>query len=157
MITYVLYTLYFSDQDQKNIIDKLANFVARNGEKFEEMTKSKQKDNPKFSFLFGGEYFNYYKWKVSVEIGKLFCCSLAMQLSLSCPNRGSAGIPRGYWRFQKCLSIIPNQLLFKRQLKIAMHFQKIFLYPAILCIYCFKRTCLTLKQICLRRSLQGTN
>lgn len=36
------------------------------------MTKSKQKDNPKFSFLFGGEYFNYYKWKVSSEVGKLF-------------------------------------------------------------------------------------
>lgn len=45
--------------------------MARNGTKFEEMTKSKQKDNPKFSFLFGGEYFNYYKWKVSLEVGKL--------------------------------------------------------------------------------------
>jgi calcium homeostasis ER protein len=48
----------------------LANFVARNGTKFEEMTKTKQKDNPKFSFLFGGDYFNYYKWRVSVEVGK---------------------------------------------------------------------------------------
>jgi calcium homeostasis ER protein len=62
--------LFPSDQELKNIIDKLANFVARNGTKFEEMTKTKQKDNPKFSFLFGGDYFNYYKWRVSVEIGK---------------------------------------------------------------------------------------
>ena len=34
------------------------------------MTKEKQKGNPKFAFLFGGEYYNYYRWKVSFEIGK---------------------------------------------------------------------------------------
>lgn len=55
------------DEEQRNIIDKLANFVARNGPKFEDLTKSKQKDNPKFSFLFGGDYHEYYKWKVSLE------------------------------------------------------------------------------------------
>ena len=60
----------FKDQDQKNIIDKLANFVARNGSKFEDMTKEKQKGNPKFAFLFSGEHYNYYRWKVSFEIGK---------------------------------------------------------------------------------------
>ena len=27
----------------------------------------KQRDNPKFSFLFGGEHYNYYKWKVAQE------------------------------------------------------------------------------------------
>ena len=43
----------FSDQELRNIIDKLAQFVARNGPEFEQMTKNKQKDNPKFSFLFG--------------------------------------------------------------------------------------------------------
>ncbi|KAK2554581.1 Calcium homeostasis endoplasmic reticulum protein [Acropora cervicornis] len=58
------------DQEQKNIIDKLANFVARNGSKFEEMTKEKQKGNPKFAFLFSGEYYNYYRWKVSFEIAQ---------------------------------------------------------------------------------------
>ncbi|KAK7501152.1 hypothetical protein BaRGS_00007637 [Batillaria attramentaria] len=50
-----------------NIIDKLANFVARNGPEFEQMTKQKQRDNPKFGFLFGGEYFNYYQYKVTTE------------------------------------------------------------------------------------------
>ncbi|CAH1774373.1 unnamed protein product [Owenia fusiformis] len=55
------------DPDLKNIIDKLANFVARNGAEFEQMTKSKQKDNPKFSFLFGGEHYNYYQFKVTTE------------------------------------------------------------------------------------------
>ncbi|XP_069162329.1 calcium homeostasis endoplasmic reticulum protein isoform X2 [Procambarus clarkii] len=55
------------DQELKNIIDKLAQFVARNGPEFEQMTKTKQKENPKFSFLFGGEFFNYYQYKVTTE------------------------------------------------------------------------------------------
>lgn len=61
--------LYFlvADQELRNVIDKLAQFVARNGPEFEKMTMEKQKDNPKFSFLFGGEYFSYYKCKLSME------------------------------------------------------------------------------------------
>lgn len=55
------------DPEQRNIIDKLANFVARNGPKFEDLTKTKQKDNPRFGFLFGGDYHEYYKWKVKLE------------------------------------------------------------------------------------------
>ena len=58
---------FLSVAEIKNIIDKLAQFVARNGPEFETMTKQKQKDNPKFSFLFGGEYFNYYQYKVTTE------------------------------------------------------------------------------------------
>ena len=61
-----------ADLELKNIIDKLANFVARNGPEFEQMTKQKQKDNPKFSFLFCGEYYNYYQYRVTTEqAGKL--------------------------------------------------------------------------------------
>lgn len=59
--------IYFVDNELRKIIDKLAQFVARNGPEFEQMTKNKQKDNPKFSFLFGGEYFNYYQYKVTTE------------------------------------------------------------------------------------------
>ncbi|ESN94818.1 hypothetical protein HELRODRAFT_180170 [Helobdella robusta] len=55
------------DSEMKNIIDKLANFVARNGPEFEQMTKQKQKDNPKFSFLFSGEFNGYYQYRVSTE------------------------------------------------------------------------------------------
>ena len=51
----------------RNIIDKLANFVARNGPEFEQMTQEKQRDNPKFFFLFGGEFNAYYRWKVASE------------------------------------------------------------------------------------------
>lgn len=57
----------FLDIDLKNIIDKLAQFVARNGPEFEQMTKNKQKGNPKFQFLYGGEYYNYYQYKVASE------------------------------------------------------------------------------------------
>uniref|UniRef100_A0A1B6G4R8 Calcium homeostasis endoplasmic reticulum protein n=1 Tax=Cuerna arida TaxID=1464854 RepID=A0A1B6G4R8_9HEMI len=55
------------DIELRNIIDKLAKFVARNGPDFEQMTKNKQKGNAKFSFLFGGEHFNYYQYKVTTE------------------------------------------------------------------------------------------
>uniref|UniRef100_A0A8C5FYN3 Calcium homeostasis endoplasmic reticulum protein n=1 Tax=Gouania willdenowi TaxID=441366 RepID=A0A8C5FYN3_GOUWI len=51
----------------RNVIDKLAQFVARNGPEFEKMTMEKQKDNPKFSFLFGGDYFSYYKCRLAME------------------------------------------------------------------------------------------
>jgi len=56
----------------KNIIDKLANFVARNGIAFEKMTKDKQKNNPKFAFLFGGQHFNYYQYRLTTEQQRKF-------------------------------------------------------------------------------------
>ena len=55
------------DPELKNIIDKLASFVSRNGPEFENVTKEKQQDNPKFSFLFGGPNYNYYQYRLSVE------------------------------------------------------------------------------------------
>jgi len=37
------------------------------------MTMEKQRSNPKFVFLFGGEYNLYYRWKVTSEqAGKRF-------------------------------------------------------------------------------------
>ena len=56
-----------ADPEIKNIIDKLSNFVARNGYEFENVTKLKQKDNPKFRFLFGEEYHDYYQYMVGLE------------------------------------------------------------------------------------------
>ena len=55
------------DVEIRNIIDKLASFVARNGPEFEAMTKKKQENNPKFSFLYGGENYHYYTYKVTIE------------------------------------------------------------------------------------------
>lgn len=59
--------LLILDHELRTIIDKLAVFVARNGPDFEQMTKTKQKDNPKFEFLFGGRHFDYYLYKVTNE------------------------------------------------------------------------------------------
>ncbi|CAG0886378.1 unnamed protein product [Cyprideis torosa] len=55
------------DPDVRNVIEKLAQFVARNGPEFEAMTKEKQRGNPKFSFLFGGENNAYYTFRVDME------------------------------------------------------------------------------------------
>lgn len=55
------------DTGLQNIIDKLAEFVARNGPEFETITKAKQQSNPRFSFLFGGDFYQYYQWRVSAE------------------------------------------------------------------------------------------
>lgn len=55
------------DSSLRNIIDKLAEFVARNGKEFENITKAKQQGNPRFGFLFGGEYNQYYQWRVKAE------------------------------------------------------------------------------------------
>ncbi|XP_061389593.1 calcium homeostasis endoplasmic reticulum protein [Musca vetustissima] len=55
------------DASLRNIIDKLAEFVARNGPEFEMITKQKQQNNPKFEFLYGGEYAAYYQYRVQAE------------------------------------------------------------------------------------------
>lgn len=48
-----------------NIIDKLAQFVARNGKEFEQMTLLKQMNNSKFDFLRPGEqFYDYYQYKL---------------------------------------------------------------------------------------------
>lgn len=53
------------DINLMNIIDKLAQFVARNGKEFEQMTLHKQKENQKFSFLKpNDEFFEYYQYKL---------------------------------------------------------------------------------------------
>lgn len=48
-----------------NIIDKLAEFVARNGPEFEQMTKIKKQNDEKFAFLqSGSEFYQYYQFRV---------------------------------------------------------------------------------------------
>ncbi|RDD42226.1 Calcium homeostasis endoplasmic reticulum protein [Trichoplax sp. H2] len=64
------------DPEQRNIIIKLANFVARNGPEFEEMTKNKQRGNPKFSFLFGGPQHDFYNRCVAEERANMKAQSL---------------------------------------------------------------------------------
>jgi len=43
----------------------MADYVVRNGPKFEDVLKEKQKDNPKFGFLYeGSKYYDYYKFRI---------------------------------------------------------------------------------------------
>ncbi|XP_076067549.1 splicing factor 3a subunit 1 [Oratosquilla oratoria] len=50
----------------RNIVDKTANFVARNGPEFEARIRQNEQNNPKFNFLNPGDpYHAYYQHKVS--------------------------------------------------------------------------------------------
>ncbi|XP_017080873.1 calcium homeostasis endoplasmic reticulum protein [Drosophila eugracilis] len=68
------------DASLRNIIDKLAEFVARNGPEFEAITKQKQQNNPKFEFLYGGEFASYYQFRVAAEQTLLKQQSINQQL-----------------------------------------------------------------------------
>ncbi|PIO76298.1 surp module [Teladorsagia circumcincta] len=58
------------DEDLRNAIERLAVFVAKNGPDFEKMTMEKQEGNPKFAFLYGGPYNEYYRYCVEREVQK---------------------------------------------------------------------------------------
>ncbi|WOL18555.1 hypothetical protein Cni_G27352 [Canna indica] len=53
-----------SDAELQKRIDKLVEYSAKNGPEFEAMIREKQHDNPDYSFLFGGEGHNYYRYKI---------------------------------------------------------------------------------------------
>lgn len=53
-----------SDPEQQKTIDKLVEYAVKNGPEFEAMIREKQKDNPAYSFLFGGEGHSYYRYKL---------------------------------------------------------------------------------------------
>ncbi|XP_058092397.1 uncharacterized protein LOC131238812 isoform X2 [Magnolia sinica] len=53
-----------SDPELHKRIDKLVEYSAKNGPEFEAMIREKQQDNPDYSFLFGAEGHNYYRYKL---------------------------------------------------------------------------------------------
>ncbi|KAJ6807084.1 calcium homeostasis endoplasmic reticulum protein [Iris pallida] len=55
-----------SDPELHKRIDKLVEYSAKNGPEFEAMIREKQQDNPDYSFLFGGEGHNYYRYKLLI-------------------------------------------------------------------------------------------
>lgn len=79
------FALLYTDQEIRTIIDKLATFVARNGPEFERMTMTKQRNNPKFQFLFGGENNPYYRWKVDTEHAGDQSVLVVSEDTLKCP------------------------------------------------------------------------
>ncbi|KAF5188228.1 Calcium homeostasis endoplasmic reticulum protein [Thalictrum thalictroides] len=56
-----------SDPEHQKVIDKLVEYAAKNGPEFEAMIREKQRDNPAYSFLFGGEGHNYYRYKLWIS------------------------------------------------------------------------------------------
>ncbi|ETS03390.1 Surp module [Trichoderma reesei RUT C-30] len=50
----------------RNILEKTAGYVARNGSVFEDRIREKERQNPKFSFLSREDaYHDYYQWRLS--------------------------------------------------------------------------------------------
>uniref|UniRef100_A0A7N0RCQ9 Uncharacterized protein n=1 Tax=Kalanchoe fedtschenkoi TaxID=63787 RepID=A0A7N0RCQ9_KALFE len=53
-----------SDPELLKRIEKTLEYAIKNGPEFEAMIREKQRDNPAYSFLFGGEGYNYYQYKL---------------------------------------------------------------------------------------------
>eukprot|EP00088_Acartia_fossae_P052399 TRINITY_DN5917_c0_g1_i4.p1 TRINITY_DN5917_c0_g1~~TRINITY_DN5917_c0_g1_i4.p1 ORF type:complete len:773 (-),score=302.98 TRINITY_DN5917_c0_g1_i4:60-2378(-) len=59
-------TIIYPPPEVRNIVDKTAGFVARNGQEFEQRIKQNEVNNPKFNFLNSGDpYHAYYQHRVT--------------------------------------------------------------------------------------------
>ena len=52
-----------TDESQKTLIDKVAQYVAKNGDEFANMMKKKQSGNPEYDFLRQG-YFRRFSFQM---------------------------------------------------------------------------------------------
>jgi len=69
-ICIIVVILFFLNSTYKDIVDKTASFVARNGPSFEERIRGNEVNNPKFNFLTPTDpYHAYYQHKVK-EFGE---------------------------------------------------------------------------------------
>ena len=55
-----------TDEAQKNLIDKVAQYVAKNGDEFATMMMKKQQGNPEYDFLNQGDF--QFKRRISVQL-----------------------------------------------------------------------------------------
>lgn len=78
--------------------------MARNGPEFEKMTMEKQKENPKFSFLFGGDFYGYYKYKLALE-------QQQREWGSALFPRGRCGLPRPPFPSSQPRSVRPSAVL----------------------------------------------
>ncbi|XP_051124225.1 uncharacterized protein LOC127246740 [Andrographis paniculata] len=53
-----------SDPEHQKRIDKFVEYTVKNGPEFEAIVRERENDNPAYSFLFGGEGHNYYRYKL---------------------------------------------------------------------------------------------
>lgn len=92
--------IIYPPPEVRNIVDKTATFVARNGPEFEQRIKQSEINNPKFNFLNQGDpYHAYYQHKV-VEIrdGKP---EDEKEKEKAAPAPGQAEKARGEWGEKK--------------------------------------------------------
>ncbi len=59
----IINNLLLLDTEVQKVIDKVVEYLIRSPE-FEAKLHEKEQNNPKFSFLFGGENSDYYQWKM---------------------------------------------------------------------------------------------
>ncbi|CAH8328289.1 unnamed protein product [Eruca vesicaria subsp. sativa] len=57
-----------ADPELQKRIDKLVEYSVKNGPEFEAMMRDRQKDNPEYAFLFGGEGYDYYRYKQFISM-----------------------------------------------------------------------------------------
>jgi hypothetical protein len=79
------------DNQLRKLIDGLATFVARSGQKLETLYMEKRSSNPMFEFLFEGTGHAYYKrrlWEEHKKTGKEDSHKDKKQLSLDSAQRG---------------------------------------------------------------------
>uniref|UniRef100_A0A0D9WTB9 CID domain-containing protein n=1 Tax=Leersia perrieri TaxID=77586 RepID=A0A0D9WTB9_9ORYZ len=53
-----------SDPELQKRIDKVVEYIAKNGPEFEVVIRDKQHENPDYAFIFGGEGHAYYRYKL---------------------------------------------------------------------------------------------
>ncbi|KAH0459880.1 hypothetical protein IEQ34_010543 [Dendrobium chrysotoxum] len=77
-----------ADPELHKRIDKLIEYAARNGPEFEALIREREQDNPAYSFLFGGEGHNYYRYKLwlSTRSGPAFNPSFASSIPMMPPS-----------------------------------------------------------------------
>ncbi|XP_020587227.1 calcium homeostasis endoplasmic reticulum protein [Phalaenopsis equestris] len=77
-----------ADPELHKRIDKLIEYAARNGPEFEALIREREQDNPAYSFLFGGEGHNYYRYKLwlSTRSGLAFNPSFASSIPMMPPS-----------------------------------------------------------------------
>ncbi|TMS35111.1 hypothetical protein L596_002576 [Steinernema carpocapsae] len=59
------------DEELKTMINRLADYIAQHGPDCEEETRRGHYGNPRFRFLFGGEYSDYYKYRLMQAVNNL--------------------------------------------------------------------------------------
>lgn len=70
-----------ADAKRADVLHKLAEYAVKNGATFVELIKDKQKDNPEYQFLFGGDDSDYYRWVLYCR-----CHNLPSDQPLSAPQ-----------------------------------------------------------------------